>query len=47
MKSTLGIRARGVASRPQRIPDAIPSMVLDGVGVEFSKAGQLSLVTFL
>ena len=27
----LGIRARGSASRPQRIPNAIPSMVLDGV----------------
>jgi len=36
----LGIRARGVASRPQRIPNAIPSMVLDGVGEDLSRAGQ-------
>ena len=33
----LGIRARGSASRPQRIPNAIPSMVLDDVGVEYQK----------
>ena len=31
----LGIRARGVTSRPQRIPNAILSMVLDGVGEGF------------
>ena len=35
MAESRGIRARGSASRPQRIPNAIPSMVLDGVGVEY------------
>ena len=38
---SLGIRARSVASRPQRIPNAIPSMVPDGVGEDLSNAGQV------